>query len=135
MSTPAPGLVTLAVVAGVQGAALLAYAAFDVVEALRLGLNGPAAVSSPPALIVLVSVTAVLGLGMVWIARGWWRARRWARAPFIMAQLLVGLIGFELSQSEGGTERTVGLVMIAVASVGVVVALLPTVGRALEPDS
>ena len=135
VSMPAPGLVTLAAIAGVQGVGLLAYAVFDVVEALRVGLTGPVAVSNPPALIVLVSITAVLGLGMLWLARGWWRAQRWARAPFIMAQLLVGLIGFELAQSEGVAERSVGLGMIAVASVGLVVAMLPAVGRALEPDA
>lgn len=131
MTRPDRSLTALAVIAFVQGAALVFYAVFDVVEAIRVGVTGPADVSNVPAVLLLIVITAVLGLGLLWVGVGWWRGRRWARAPFVLAQLLGGLIGVELAQSEGSVERVVGIAVVLLALVGLVLSFAPAVNRRL----
>lgn len=125
-------LVLLAALAAVEGLGLLGYAVFDLVSAVRIGITGPAEVSNPAALAGLVAITAAFGAGLVWVAVGWWRARSWARAPFVVAQLVLGLIGYEVSQSAEDGLRLVGQVAMVVAAVGIVLVLLPSARRALS---
>ena len=86
VTIPDRSLVVLACIALIEGLGLVAYALFDIVEAGRVGTSGPEDVSNAPALILLVVITAAFGVGLIWVARGWWRAQRWARAPFILSQ-------------------------------------------------
>jgi len=132
VKAPDRALVVLALIALLQGVALLGYALFDVVEAVRVGITGPEEVSNPPALISLIVITAAFGVGLVLVARGWWRAQRWARAPFILTQVIFGLIGYELAQAEGPVERTVGYVCVLVAILGLVLCFAPAVSRAID---
>jgi hypothetical protein len=132
VKAPDRALVVLAIIALVQGSALLGYALFDVVEAVRVGTTGPEEVSSTPAVIVLILITAAFGIGLLLVARGWWRAQRWARAPFILTQVIVGLIGYELSQAEGSVERTVGYACVLIAILGLVLSFAPAVSRAID---
>jgi hypothetical protein len=132
VKAPDRALVGLAIIALLQGVALLGYALFDVVEAVRVGITGPAEVSNAPALILLVVITASFGVALLLVARGWWRAQRWARAPFILTQLIFGLIGYELSQSEGSVERIVGYACVLVAILGLVLSFAPAVSRAID---
>ena len=132
VKAPDRALVGLAIIALLQGVALLGYALFDVVEAVRVGITGPAEVSNAPALILLVVITAAFGVALLLVARGWWRAQRWARAPFILTQLIFGLIGYELSQSDGSVERMVGYACVLVAILGLVLSFAPAVSRAID---
>ena len=132
MQAPPRSLVVLAGIAGLQGVALLGYAVFDIVEAVRVGITGPAEVSNPMALLLVIVLTALFGAALVWVALGWWRARSWARAPFIVAQLIVGLLGYEVAQSQGSVESAVGWTAVAIAVLGLVLALVPATSRALE---
>jgi hypothetical protein len=131
VTSPERPLAAVAVIAFAQGLALLVYAVFDVVEAVRVGITGPTEVSNLPAVVLLVVITALFGLGMAWVGVGWWRGRSWARAPFILAQLIGGFIGVGLAQSSGAVERTVGIVLVAVALLGLVLAFSPAVNRRL----
>ncbi len=70
MTAPDRPFVALAVVALLQGVALLGYAVFDVVEAVRVGITGPEEVSNPAALILLIVITAAFGVGLVWVGVG-----------------------------------------------------------------
>lgn len=117
-----------------EGAALIVYAVYDAVEAVRVGVTGPAEVSNTPALLGLIVITAVLGAGLVWIAWGWWKGRSWARSPFVFAQLIIGFIGFEMSQSVADGPRTAGQVAMVVAAASIVVSFLPSVRRELAAD-
>ena len=128
-------LLVLAAIAMLEAAALVAYAVYDVVEAVRVGITGPAEVSNPMALVGLVAITAAFGVGLGVVAVGWWRAQRWARAPFVLAQLIVGLIGWELAQATDSAVQAVGFVCLAVAGVGLVLAFLPSVARAVDDGS
>lgn len=132
MRAPDRALVALAAIAFVQGATLVGYAIFDVIEAIRIGVTGPADVSNVPALVLLILITAAFGAGLLVIAAGWWRARRWARGPFVFAQLIGGLIGVELAQSVGRVERTVGITAVVLALIGLVLAFSPAVTRGLR---
>jgi hypothetical protein len=124
----------LAAIAALQALALIGYAAFDIVEAVRVGITGPVEVSNPMALVGLIVITAAFGVGMLVVAKGWWSAQRWARAPFVLAQLILGLIGWELSQATGSAERTVGFACLAIAVIGLVLAFLPSVTRVIDDE-
>ncbi len=125
----------LALIALVEGLGLLAYAVFDAVEAIRVGVTGPSDVSNVPAVLLLVVILAALGLAMVWVARGWWLARRWARAPFLLAQIIAILIGYELAQSTGTVERAVGVGVALVALLGLALSFAPSVSRAIDEQA
>ncbi len=127
-------IVVLAALALLEGLVLLGYALYDVIEAFRTGITGPAEVSNPAALLGLIAITAIFGAGLVWLARGWWNGRSWARSPFVFAQLVIGFIGYELSQSTDGGPRTIGQVALVVAVVAIVMSFLPSVRRVLAAD-
>lgn len=131
MTSPDRPLAAVAAIAVLQGAALLVYAVYDVVEAVRVGITGPEEVSNLPAVVLLIVITAAFGVGMVYVGLGWWRGRRWARAPFVLTQLIGGFIGVELAQSSGGVERAVGIGIVVVALLGLVLAFSPAVNRRL----
>lgn len=129
-----PLLAVLTAIAGVQGIALIGYAVYDIVQGLRLGLTGPEEVSNLPGLILQIVIFAVLGGASIAIAVGWWRAKFAARAPFIVAQLLALVVGFPLAGGSGSLQSGVGVALVVVAIIGIAVALLPPVTRAIVPD-
>lgn len=132
MNAPERPLAALAVIALVEGVALVAYAAYDAVEGMRIGATGPGDVSNGPAIILQIALFALFGAGLVWVARGWWRRRRWARAPFLLAQLIALVVGVPLAQSGGSIERVAGAVMSIAALLGIVLVFTPGVTRAIE---
>jgi uncharacterized membrane protein len=130
---PPRPFVALAGIALVEGIALLGYAVFDLVEAATVGVTGPAAVSNVPGIALQIILFLIFGGSLVWIGRGWWSTRRWARAPFLLAQLIALVIGVPLAQAEG-PERLVGIVLALMALIGIVLVFTPVVTRALEDE-
>ena len=130
ISPPPPAIfVVLAAIAAIEGLALAGYAAFDAVEAVRVGATGPADVSNGPALVGQIVILAVFGAGLVFIGLGWWRTRRWPRAPFLLAQLIALVIGVPLASAAGGVVRVVGIAMVVAALAGIVLVFSPTVTK------
>jgi hypothetical protein len=127
-----PALRAAAVVAAVEGLGFLAYSGFVAVEALRLGATGPADVSNVPAIVLEVVIFAVFGLGLLWAGHGLWRSRRWARAPFLLAQVLALVVGIPLAQAAETGPRIAGIVLSVLAVVGLVVSFAPGVTDELE---
>jgi hypothetical protein len=125
----------LAAISLVEAIGLLAYGIYEAVQGVLVGATGPAEVSNVPAIIVQVLIFAVLGVGMAYVGRGWWRRRRWARAPFILAQLIGLLVGIPIAQTPGTGPRIAGLALTVLAICGIVVALTPAVTRALREPS
>jgi hypothetical protein len=121
----------LAVVAGLEGLALLGYAVVDIVAVVGEGFTGPEEVSNPAAFVMQVVIFTALGVGLVVVARGWWTRRRWVRGPFVLAQLLGLVVGVPLLQS---TAPLVGVAIVAITLVSLVVSLLPAVTRAIVGD-
>ena len=133
MSKPSPPLAALAVIALVEGLVLVAYGVYALVEGLRLGATGPDQVSNVPAIALEVLLFALFGVGLIWLARGWWGARRWARAPFVLAQIIALLLGVPLAQADG-TERIVGVAMSLIAVLGIVLVFTPQALHGLDSE-
>lgn len=133
MSAPVRPIAVIAAIAAIEGLGLLGYALFDLIQSLRTGVTGPSDVSNVPAVIVQIVIQTLFGAGLLWVARGWWTRKRWARAPFLVAQILAVLVGYDLVQSVGTTERTVGIVFAVLATIGIVLVFLPGVAREIEP--
>jgi hypothetical protein len=127
--------IALGVISGIEGIGLLSYALFDAIEGIRIGATGPAAVSSVPALILQIAILGAFGAGLVLVGTGWLRTRRWARAPFVLAQLIALVIGAPLVMATGGVERIVGILIISFAATGVVLVFTPAVTRSLAEHS
>lgn len=134
VSAPVPPIIAIAVIAAIEGLGLIGYAMFDLIESIRVGVSGPEEVSNVPAVIVLIVIQLLFGAGMLWVARGWWQSARWARSPFLVAQLLGILVGYELTQAVGGVEKAVGFSVVGIAAAGVVLSFLPAVSRAIDPE-
>lgn len=131
---PGPLLSVLALIAAIQGLGLVGYAIYDIVQGIRIGITGPAEVSNLPALILQIVIFAALGAAMLAIALGWWRAKYGARAPFIVGQLLALVVGVPLTQAPEAWTQYVGGALVVVGVIGVVLAFLPPVTRALLSD-
>jgi lysylphosphatidylglycerol synthetase-like protein (DUF2156 family) len=129
-----PYVAVLAVLAAVEGIALVAYGVYVGIDGIRLGTTGPASVSNIPALVSLVVILLILGAGMLLIARGWWQVKRWARSPFVLAQLIVALLGWEMAQGGVQPTYTVGMIALIVGIAGVVLAFVPPVSRSLAAE-
>jgi uncharacterized membrane protein len=108
------------------------YGLFDLAESVRLGVTGPDDVSNVPAIVLQIVLFALFGAGLLWIGKGWWAAQRWARAPFLLAQLIGVFIGYELAQSAGPVERFAGIGLCLLAALGIVLAFTPAVIRTFE---
>ena len=126
-----PLLVLLSAIAAIQGIGLIGYALYDVVQGITVGITGPQEVSNLPALVLQIVIFAALGIGLMLVARGWWGARYGARAPFIVAQLLALVVGVPLMSAPDAWTRQLGVALLVVGVVGLVLALLPPVTRAL----
>jgi len=129
VNAPDRPFIALAAIAAFEGAAMLAYGTYDAIQALRLGATGPADVSNGPALAIQTALWVAFGLGMLWIARGWWQQRRWARAPFVLAQLIAGFVGFDLAGAAGSVEHWAGVAICLLAAIGLVLVFSPPVIR------
>jgi len=129
---PVPGalpatLRIAAVVAAAEALGLLVLAVAVVVQAAR---GDRASVTQA----VLLAVLAALWAGtLAWCARGLLRARRWARSPVVLSQLLLLAVGVPLIQ--GPSARWAGLLLVAGSLVGLVAALAPASTAALEHRS
>jgi len=129
---PGKAFVALALIAGAEGAVLVGYAIFDLVSVIRFGVSGPAEVSNAPAVTLQILIFAVFGGGLAWVARGWWRQRRWARAPFLLGQLLALVVGVPLARAGGDVEQAAGIAIVVAAVAGGILALSKPVSRVLD---
>ena len=129
---PGRAFVALALIAGAEGVVLLGYAIFDLVSVIRFGIQGPSEVSNTPSVTLQILIFALFGGGLAWVARGWWRQRRWARAPFLLGQLLALVVGVPLARAGGHVEQAAGIVIVLAAVAGGILALSKPVGRVLD---
>ena len=134
MQSRSPQLIALAVLSIVEGVFFLGYAVFDVIGAIRFGLTGPEEVSNASALTLQIVMFALFGAALIVVARGWWGFRRWARAPFVLAQLLVLVVAVPLTSASGSVERIAASIGVLMAVVGLVLTFLPSTTRALLAD-
>jgi hypothetical protein len=114
--------VLVALVAG-QGVGLAGLAVFLLVELVV------ATPLSALRAVMAALLTLVAGLGLIAVARGLRRRRRWARAPALVTQLLVLPVGAGLVQSG---RWYVGMPLILWALAVLALLFTPAVGEVLE---
>ena len=120
-----PTLLVVLAVAALEALAVLAYAAGIALS----GLQNPDSVAAP-AVEVIIYLLFAIGIGLV--VKGLWQRRRWARTPFLVVQLFGLVTGWTLLQGDGDGTHLLGWAVMAVAVVGLVCALAPRTGEALD---
>lgn len=128
---PVTSLIVGAAVAAIEGVALLVYAIYIAVQVARLGITGPAEVSSPVAVTLEITIFGLLGVAMVLAARGLWRSRRWARSMLLVGQFLALVVGVPLAQADEALPRTAGFSLVALAVAGIAAAFWPSTTAAV----
>lgn len=119
----------LGAISVIEGVALALYACYLAIEGASLGTPGPSAVSNASALVTMIVIFAIFGVGMIAIGVAWVRGVRWVRGPFVLAQLLLLLAMYQLAAGASAGERIVGILVVAISIAGLVLAFSPAVMR------
>ena len=108
-----------AIVAAIQGAALIANALAVLWFVIRDGITGPAEVASPIGIAVEVLLYLLFGAAMLWIARGLVRGSNAVLTPFVLAQVLGLTVSIPLA-SGTGAAAVVGWLLTGLCLLGLV---------------
>ncbi|RKS05293.1 hypothetical protein DFP74_0887 [Nocardiopsis sp. Huas11] len=114
-------------------------AALEALIGLAAGVGGlysfVTAVSGDAADVTSAIPLAVLGLGvgalLVFVARGLWQMRDWARTPVFVTQLFLGVVAYYMFTSH---QYALGAVLLVVAVSASAAVLSPPTTAALFPD-
>lgn len=105
-------LVAAAAVLAVEAAALAAYTVYNVIDLAtshsRTAANGAA----------LIVIQLIILVGLLLMARGVLRLRPWTRTPSVMAQVLVGVVGYILLEARQYPWGAIALVLAVAGLVG-----------------
>ncbi len=121
----------LASISGIQGVFYVVYAVLIVVGVARFGVSGPREVANASGVTLEVVIFLFFGLGMLLVAGGWFAAKRWARAPFLLAQLLALVVSIPLIGATDAFQKWVAILVTLAAIVGIYLAFTPAVTRYL----
>ena len=130
---PAPrswGLRVAAPLVAAEGVALFTYGLYLLVSVIRFGITGPAEVSNVPAVVLEIAIFIGFGVALAITARGLWQARRPARAPAVLAQVIAVVVGGPLAFSTDSASRVIGIVVVVVA----VTAAVASFGRGVTDE-
>jgi hypothetical protein len=132
----ARGLLVAAPAAAVQGLAAVAYAIFLIEEVIRVGATGPVEVSNGAADTVLIAIVGLIGAALMWCSVGLWRERRWARAPIILFEIIIGIVSFNAMTNPGYPSWIrIAFGALCVMAAGTLVSLfLPSTTAALNHE-
>ena len=125
MPAPRP-FILLSVLAALEGLALLALAGVVAVVAVSGGSYGVVG-STTSAMIIVISIFTVFGLGLLLVARAWMRMSRWARGPFMLAQLIGLLVGISFAFSGESGQLAPGLLLLVPSAFGLILSFNPKV--------
>ncbi len=112
----------------------MVYAILIVVGVARFGVSGPSEVANASGVTLEVVIFLFFGLGMLLVAVGWFAAKRWARAPFLLAQLLALVVSIPLIGATDPLQKWVAILVTLAAVIGIFFAFTPTVTRYLLRD-
>jgi Na+-driven multidrug efflux pump len=124
----------LGIISGVQGVFYVVYAILIVVGVARFGVSGPSEVANASGVTLEVVIFLFFGLGMLLVAVGWFAAKRWARAPFLLAQLLALVVSVPLIGATNLFQKWAAILVTLAAVVGLFLAFTPAVTRYLLRD-
>lgn len=113
-----PAARVTAVVAAIEGLALLGYAAGIALVVAISGIQGPEEVASPTGVVVEIVTFAVFGAGMGAISWGRWSGAGWATIPFLVTQLLALTVGIPMATGAADARLWgAGITILAVAGI------------------
>lgn len=112
----------------------MVYAILIVIGVARFGVSGPREVANASGVTLEVVIFLFFGLGMLLVAGGWFAAKRWARAPFLLAQLLALVVSVPLMGATDPFQKWVAILVTIAAVIGVFLAFTPSVTRYLLRD-
>jgi Na+-driven multidrug efflux pump len=121
-------------ISGVQGIFYVVYAILIVVGVARFGVSGPSEVANTSGVTLEVVIFLIFGLGMLLVSGGWFASKRWARAPFLLAQLLALVVSVPLIGATDPFQKWVAILVTLAAVIGIFLAFTPTVTRYLLRD-
>jgi cytochrome bd-type quinol oxidase subunit 1 len=124
----------LGAISAIEGLFYLVYACLVVIGISREGLTGPSQVSNVSGVTLEVLIFAMFGAAMLLVSFGWFGRRRWARAPFALAQVLVLVVSVPLIGATDVWQQVVALSVSIVALVGSFIAFTPRVTQQLHGD-
>lgn len=128
-----PALLVLATTAAIEGVAFLVNALTTAISTWQSGLTGPHEVSSAQGFVLELVIFTVFGLALLATARGWLRARRWARSVHVLAQLLILVVAIPSLGAVEPVQQVVAWVAALLGAGTLVLALTPAVTRAIVP--
>lgn len=112
-----------------EGLTLTGYGLYLIVQVIRFGITGPAEVSNVPAVVLEILIFSGFGIALLFTARGLWQARRPARAPAVLAQIIAVVVGGPLAASSDAASRVLGIVLVVIAVTTVIAVLSKGVTR------
>ena len=118
----------------IEGLFYLVYACLVVIGISREGLTGPSQVSNVSGVTLEVLIFAMFGAAMLLVSFGWFGRRRWARAPFALAQVLVLVVSVPLIGASEVWQQAIALGVSLVALIGGFMAFTPRVTQQLHGD-
>ncbi len=118
-----------------EALALITYGILVIVEVARFGLTGPESVSNVPAVVLEIVIFTGFGIALAFTARGLWQARRPARAPAVLAQLIAFVIGGPLAFSDDAGPRIAGIIIVAVAGAATIALLSRGVTQEMDDST
>ena len=124
----------LGAISAIEGLFYLAYAFLVVIGISRDGLTGPSQVANASGVTLEVLIFAIFGAAMLGVSLGWFGRRRWARAPFALAQLLALVVSVPLIGATDLLHQVIAVGVTIVALVGTFMAFTPRVTQQLHGD-
>jgi cytochrome bd-type quinol oxidase subunit 1 len=124
----------LGAISAIEGLFYLAYAFLVVIGISRDGLTGPSQVANASGVTLEVLIFAIFGAAMLGVSFGWFGRRRWARAPFALAQVLALVVSVPLIGATELLQQVIAVGVTIVALVGTFMAFTPRVTQQLHGD-
>ena len=124
----------LGAISAIEGLFYLVYALFVVIGISRDGLTGPSEVANASGVTLEVLIFAIFGAAMFLVSFGWFGKRRWARAPFALAQVLALVVSVPLIGATDLLQQVIAVGVTLIALVGTFVAFTPRVTQQLHGD-
>ena len=121
----------LGAISAIEGLFYLVCACLVVIGISR---GGPSQVSNVSGVTLEVLIFAMFGVAMSLVSFGWFGRRRWARAPFAVAQVLVLVVSVPLIGATEVWQQVIALGVSIIALVGGFMAFTPRVTQQLHGD-
>lgn len=95
-------------------------AAALVVNAISVVISGARATEKLGSPVIEAIIYVIFAAGIIALTRGVASGRIWARTPYFLVQVFVGIIAYTLFVGDGSTVKTTGVLVGFLAALGIV---------------